>query len=100
MQLAQRVLGVVPILYTSDLIKIPIPKFPNDRQKVISEVFYNSKVKSEGLTFRNYLEKEKKRNEKIGIFQLNNEAHSLRNTLENLVDQIINEKPVKISFLY
>jgi len=44
------------------------------------------------------LEKEKARNEKLGIFQLNMEIFDLRETLENLVYKIVMEEKIKIEF--
>ncbi|HLD26704.1 MAG TPA: hypothetical protein VJB63_01995, partial [Patescibacteria group bacterium] len=60
--------------------------------------YYNPTDKSPYLNFENYLEKEKKRNTEAGIFQLNMELFSLREKLEDLVDKIVKEEKIDISF--
>jgi restriction endonuclease S subunit len=96
LQLMQRVFGIVPILYSKDFAKIPIPKIPIEIQKAISKEYYNSIDPNKGLTLENYIDKEKARNLKLGIFQLNTEILELKEKLAMLVDKIVNEKPIII----
>lgn len=96
MQMAQRNFGIVPILYTDNLCKIPIPKFDKDKKKEIVELYYNQVKVLEKNTLENYLENEKKRNELLGVHQLNDEIFILREKIENVIDKIIKEEPIYI----
>lgn len=77
-----------------------IPNFLESKQKEIAKEYYNPTEKSLDLNFENYLEKEKVRNTKAGIFQLNMELFSLREKLEDLVDKIVKEEKIDILFVY
>ena len=98
MQLVQRNFGIVPILYAENLCRVPIPDFPELKQIEIAKEYYNQVHPNQNLTLENYLELEKQRNLKLGIFQLNMEIFDLRNKLEEIVDRIVNEQPVDIFF--
>ncbi len=100
LQLMQRIVGIIPILYTDDFVKIPIPNFPKQKQQEITKKYYNPLPKNKDLNFENYLENEKARNNKIGIFQLNMEILNLREIMEDLVDRIINEEPIEFVLEY
>ena len=77
-----------------------IPNFPDWKQEEITKEYYNQVDKNSDLDFDNYLEKEKTRNEKLWIFQLNMELFSLREVLENLIDKIVMDKKIDVSFDY
>ena len=100
LQLMRRVLGNVPILYREELVKIPIPKFTETKQKAITKIYYNPLPKNKDLTFENYLKNEKIRNNKIGVFQLSMEILKLREILEDLVDGIVKDESISINFEY
>lgn len=100
MQILRRNFGIVPILYTEHLCKIPIPNFSESKQHEITKFYYNSLCKNTDLNFDNYLEKEKIRNREIGIYQLNMEIFSLREQLEDLVHKIVTEEKIDIEFKY
>lgn len=76
--------------------KLLIPNFPELKQKEIAQLYYNKIEKSSDLDLDTYLEKEKSRNEKLGIFQLNMEIFELREKLENLVYKIVMEEKIEI----
>jgi restriction endonuclease S subunit len=96
LQLMRRIFGTVPILYSADIVKIPIPNFTSEKQYEISKEYYNIKPFNTNLTIDNYLTKEKERNKEIGIFQLNMEILSLKEKLTKVVDDIIKGKPINI----
>lgn len=98
LQLMQRVFGIVPILYSKDFAKIPIPKIPIKIQKEISKEYYNPIEPNKGLTLDNFLDKEKSRNNNIGIFQLNSEILELKERIATIVDKIIKEEKINIEF--
>jgi len=79
---------------------IKIPNFPDLKQKEIAKEYYNKVEKNCDLGFGDYLEKEKERNEKLWIFQLNMEIFELREVLENLVDKVVLDKKIEINFEY
>jgi type I restriction enzyme S subunit len=90
--------GTVPAITPDILVSFLIPSFPESKQQEIAKEYYNLVVKNSYLTLENYLEKEKVRNSQLGIFQLNIEIFELREKLEDLVDKIVNEIKVEISF--
>lgn len=96
LQLMQRVFGIVPILYSKDFAKIPIPKFPLEIKNKIAKEYYNNVSSDKDLTLENYFEKEKVRNSKLGLFQLNAEIIELKNKIEIVVDKIIKEEKMEI----
>lgn len=100
LQTKQRNFGIVPILYKENLCKIPIPNFPPEKQKEIIRHYYNPKKSQVSLNARNYLTKEKARNNKLGIFQLNDEIYALKDKLEDIVKRIITNKTIKIDYHY
>lgn len=100
MQLIRRNFGIVPILYTEQLCKIPIPLFPENKKKKILELYYNEVEKNKDITLENYLEKEIERNNILGIFQLNMEIFNLRAKLENIIHKIVMEERIEIDFKY
>ncbi|MBB1557703.1 MAG: hypothetical protein HG439_004440, partial [candidate division SR1 bacterium] len=87
-------------LRIEQFVNISIPNFPEEKQQEIARQYYNKIEKNTDLTFENYLEKEKERNSKLGIFQLNMELFELRETLENLIDKIIMNKEINVDFGY
>jgi len=99
MQMAQRNLGIVPILYADNLCKIPIPKITDMiKSKIIKEYYNPVKVNSK-LTIKNYLEKEKKRNKTAGIHQLNSEVFVLKEKLDYIINKIIKEERIENKYL-
>jgi len=97
MQMIRRNFGIVPILYTEHLCKIPIPNFSESKQQSIAKLYYNPLEKNKVLDLENYLEKEQIRNRQVGIFQLNMEIFDLREQLEDLVHKIVMEEKIEIS---
>lgn len=85
--------GTVPAITPDVLSKFIIPKFPKEKEKEIAKSYYNKVDELTNISLDNYLTKHKKRNQKLGIFQLNMEIFELKEKLENLVDKIVmNEK--------
>ena len=76
---------------------IKIPDFPKELKKEIAFNYYNDVEKNKELSIENYLEKEKKRNNIIGIWQLNIELLNLKEQLEQLVNDIVYDREIQIS---
>ena len=87
-------------LRIEQFVNISIPNFPEEKRQEIARQYYNKVEKNTDLTFENYLEKEKERNSKLWIFQLNMELFELRETLENLIDKIIMNEEINVDFWY
>ena len=90
--------SAAPSLTDYHLKLVKIPSFPELKQQEIANEYYNIVEPNQNLTLENYLELEKQRNLKLGIFQLNMEIFDLRDKLEDLVDRIVNEQPIGINF--
>ncbi|MGA1932383.1 restriction endonuclease subunit S [Arcobacter sp. YIC-464] len=75
---------------------IKIPEFPDTLQCIISKKYHNKIDRNKDLTLENYLGKEKERNAKLGIWQLNMELFDLKDQIENLVHDIVYDIEIKI----
>ena len=80
--------------YHLKLVKIPL--FPEFKQQEIAKEHYNQVREGLYLSLDNYLNREKQRNQELGIYQLNMEIFDLREKLEDLVYKIVNEEVVKL----
>lgn len=87
-------------LTESNLRRLLIPNFSDLKQEKIAKIYYNEQDKITNLTLANYFEREKLRNSKVGIFQLNMEIFTLRENLENLIHKIIIEEKIEINLIY
>jgi type I restriction enzyme S subunit len=79
-----------------DFATLKFPKFNEDLKEKIATHYYN-KIEKEKFNFVTYLEKEKDRNSKLGIFQLNAEIIEIKNELDILINKIIKEEMISIS---
>lgn len=84
-------------LYQLD--EINFPNFPEKNQKELANIYYKPLIR-EKTNLENYLEKEKVRNKKLGIYQLNIEIIKLRDILDNLIWKIVNEEEITIDLDY
>jgi hypothetical protein len=89
-----------PELRMEQYVNIPLPNFDDLKQEEIAKEYYNKIDKNNDLNFEDYLEKEKVRNKELWIFQLNMEIFILKEILENIVDKIVMDKKIDISFEY
>lgn len=76
---------------------IKIPKFPDSIQKDIAVKYHNKLEKNTNLSLEDYLEKEKERNSRLGILQLNMEVFELKDKIEELVSKIVYDEEINIS---
>lgn len=77
-----------------------IPKFNEKIKKQIAYEYYNQLDKNKDLSLDNYLDKEIKRNTKLGIYQLNMELFNLRSKLEEVIDKLVLGELINIDFNY
>lgn len=83
-----------------DFSKLIFPNFPKEKQKEIAKSYYNKVDALTNISLDNYLTEHKKRNKKLGIFQLNMEIFELKEKLENLVDKIVMDEKIDIQAFY
>lgn len=76
MQMTQRNFGLVPILYSENLCKIPVPTMPKHIKENVAKLYYNNSAS----------------NSEKGVHQLNSEILSLREKLETTIDSIVNNR--------
>jgi len=74
-----------------------IPNFPKALQKEIAKEYFNEVEENKDLSLENYLEKEKQRNSKLGIWQLNMEVFELKEKLEKIISDIVYAEEIQIS---
>lgn len=89
-----------PELRIEQFSKIPLPKFDESIQIEINKEYYNKVEFNNNLNFDNYLQKEKSRNQKLWIYQLNVELFCLREKLEIIIDKIIMDEYIEVDFSY
>lgn len=79
---------------------IETPSFPDSKQKEISSLYHNEKAKFENknTNLENFLTKDKEFNQHAGILELDNSAKQLKEHLNFVINQIINDEEVKTNF--
>lgn len=80
--------------------RVYIPEFPEEIQKEIALLYHNPKVVHDvsGLTLSNFFEKDQAFNEVAGITELDRTAKRIKARLDEVLDQIIKDEPVEITF--
>ncbi len=79
---------------------LPIPNFPESKQKEIAELYYNSVDYPTDLNLNNFLEEDAKWNEKAGILQLDLSAKKLKERLNEVIHQIVMDGEAKVDFSF
>ncbi|MFY7937985.1 MAG: hypothetical protein ACOVOQ_11455 [Flavobacterium sp.] len=79
-----------------DFATLKFPKFDKSLKQKIGSLYYNS-IDKKNFDFENYLENEKLRNQKLGIFQLNTEIIEIKKELEIILNKIITEEPITLN---
>ena len=77
---------------------LPIPNFPESKQKEIAELYYNPVNYPTGLNLANFLEEDAEWNKKAGILQLDLSGKELKERLNEVIHQIVMDEEVKIDF--
>ncbi|GHT73325.1 hypothetical protein FACS189456_3620 [Bacteroidia bacterium] len=81
---------------------IKIPNFPETKQKEIAKLYHNpeSVYDTKDFTLENFLEKDNAFNETAGIYELDKSAKQLKKVLNKAIDDIVNDREVKIDFKF
>lgn len=79
---------------------IPFPKFGTNDQKNLARLYHNneSKYNTDNWNLDNFLIKDTEFNKIAGIYELDKTAKQLKTKLNLAIDNIVNDKPVKIDF--
>lgn len=78
---------------------IPIPKFPESKQKEIAALYHNPIEYNTGeFTLDNFTEKDNAYNAEAGIYELDKTAKHLQELLNDAIDKIVNDQEVEIKF--
>ncbi|MBU1085161.1 hypothetical protein KKB06_02310, partial [Patescibacteria group bacterium] len=77
---------------------IPFPNFPQLKQKEIVSLYYNSIDYPNSINLQNFLEEDKKWNKKSGIIELDKSAKQMKEYLNFILNQIVNDDEIVIDF--
>lgn len=79
---------------------IETPLFQDSKQKEIAKFYHNDSLtyNTSKCTLDNFLQTDIKYNEKAGIYELDKTAKKLKERLNKSIDNIINDRPVNITF--
>ena len=86
-------------IYQFDLLDIP--SFSIEKQMEIAKLYHNPAIdyQTKNCTLDNFLEFDSKHNQNAGIYELDKTAKQLKAKLNFAIDNIVNDKPVKIDFV-
>ncbi len=86
-------------LKIEQITQIPIPTFPESKQKEIALLYHNPEAKYDisQMDLNNFLEKDNEFNKKAGIYELDKSMKYLKNLLNKAIEKIANDEIV-ISF--
>ena len=80
--------------------RIYIPNFPEEKQKEIAKLYYNEKsaYEVEKISLDTFEQYENTFNAEAGIYNLDKYAKKLKERLDIVIDQIVNDKEVEFDF--
>ena len=81
-------------------LQIPFPNFPEEKQKGIVKLYHNYDIeyRSANWNLDNFLINDNEFNKEAGIYELYKTAKQLKAKLNLVIDNIVNDKPVKTDF--
>lgn len=86
-------------LKSEHFLQIPIPNFSTNKQSKVIELFHKKiSYNSKDWNLDNFLTKDNEFNKIAGIYELDKTAKQLKAKLNSAIDNIVNDKPVKIDF--
>ena len=86
-------------LKIEQFLQIPFPNFPDEKQQEIASLYHNPiKYDICNATISNFLELDNEFNQKAGIYELDKTAKHLQRVLDQVIENIINDKKVEIAF--
>ena len=88
----------LPEIKINQLINIPFPNFPNSKQQEIASLYYNPTNYPKNLSLQNFLAEDQKWNEQAGIIEIDKSMKKMKNHLNSVLDNIVNDEEVAINF--
>lgn len=81
---------------------INFPNFPDRKQEEIALLYHNpaSSYNGNEFTLENFLDQDNIFNKTAGIYELDKTAKKIRERLNQVIDDIVNDKPVEIDFIF
>jgi type I restriction enzyme S subunit len=81
-------------------LQIPFPQFPEIKKKEIVDLFYtdNRPYHISTCTLDTFIQTDNEYNDKVGIYQLDKTAKQLQAKLNHVMDDIVNDRQVDITF--
>ena len=78
---------------------IPFPTPPLQKQKDIAALYYNyQEYDTSSITLENFMDKDNEFNATAGIYELDKTAKRLKQILNNVIDDIVNNRDINIIF--
>lgn len=77
---------------------VNIPNFSEQKQKEIARLYYNPTEYPTKLNLDDFLDEDSKWNEKVGITEIDKSTKLIKKHLNGVLDKIVNNKEVEISF--
>ena len=75
-----------------------IPNFSEQKQKEISSLYHNPVDSPKILRLENFLSEDQKWNKKSGITEIDKSMKKMKSHLNNVLDDIVNDKMIKLKF--
>ncbi|MFZ7305417.1 hypothetical protein [Avibacterium avium] len=86
-------------LKIEQILQIPFPNFPTEKQQEISKLYHNPIIYDvKNATLDNFLALDDEFNSQAGIYELDNTAKQLQAILNQAIESIIENKPVDMKF--
>ncbi|PTX60683.1 hypothetical protein C8N46_106329 [Kordia periserrulae] len=81
---------------------IPFPKFDVNKQKELAKLYFNPNAinNTQKATLDNYLDLDNAFNEEAGIYELDKSVKAIKEKLNKVIDQIVNDNDIEIDFNY
>ena len=79
---------------------IPFPNFKEDKQKEVAILYHNENANYnyESYSLDNFLEQDTAVNEMAGIYELDKSMKRLKERLNDVIDDIVNDRDIEINF--
>ena len=83
-------------LTNPNILSVIVPNFDTKLKEEIATYYYNPQPFNMDLTIENYIEKEKERNSKVGLSELNLESFKLKEKLKLIIERVIKDEKIEI----
>jgi len=77
---------------------IPFPDFPKNKQDDIVILYHNPIDYPKSLNLKNFLEEDQKWNKKAGVIELDKSTKKMKEHLNNILDEIVNDETIEVNF--